>query len=112
MIVMFFRINKHTFLAVNNITRKLNGSSNSTMDDINQITGYVQQFNNTLRPAIEGRLASIQSKLAALKQRIAKVRFSIAFFFRLFTGERCFFDIRAFLDRNSEKIDSLKYSLL
>lgn len=79
MIVMFFRINKHTFLAVNNITRKLNGSSNSTMDDINQITGYVQQFNNTLRPAIEGRLASIQSKLAALKQRIAKVRFSIAF---------------------------------
>ena len=85
------------FVTANNITRKLNSSSNSTMDDVNQITGYVQQFNNTLKPAIEGRLASIQSKLAALKLRIAKVCFSMSFLTDCIIGKVISFDFGGYV---------------
>ena len=70
------------------------------MDDVNQITGYVQQFNNTLKPAIEGRLASIQSKLAALKQRIAKVCPSILFLTDRFVGIAISFNFSSICARN------------
>ncbi|XP_065059495.1 laminin subunit alpha-like [Rhopilema esculentum] len=61
---------------VANITRKLNSPVNAPINDVNNITRLMQQFNST-RPNLESRLSSIQSKLDALKQRLARAQAAI-----------------------------------
>ena len=56
----------------NNITNKLNSESNSPMNNVNNITRQMQLFNAS-KATLDARLSSIQSKLAALKLRIATV---------------------------------------
>ena len=63
-----------SFFVVANITSKLKSPVNAPINDVNNITRLVQQFNST-RPNLESRLSSIQSKLDALKQRLARVRY-------------------------------------